>query len=270
MYMKKIENNQIVESYNEEEKFLYNDTYMFIKGFAFGRNLKYALKALPLARKVHNGQYRKGTFLLNGKEYRLPYLLHVLKVASTLISLDLEMNNAELDILITCALLHDTLEDAPEGFFKHDGTELVTDYGFPTEVYETVKLLSKRSGANEEELGIYFNAIKRNKFALLIKMADRSHNVEDLYNMKIEKLHKYVVETRKWIYPLSSYAKENYPELSSGVTILKSKIVSLTESTETITELYEEKMEEKDKEIKELKALVSKLERQTKGVSKDA
>ena len=184
----------IIESYNVEEEFLYNKTYLFIKGFCVGRHLKYSLKALPLARQVHNGQYRKGTFLINEKEYSLPYLLHVLKVASTLISLDLQMSDEELDILITCALLHDTLEDAPEGFFKHDGTELVTDYGFPTEVYETIKLLSKRSGASEEELRVYFNAIKRHKFALLIKIADRSHNVDDLYNMTIEKLHKSVTE----------------------------------------------------------------------------
>ena len=108
-----------------------------------------------------------------------------------------------------------------------------------------------------------FNRIKKNKIALLIKMSDRSHNVEDLYNKKLEKLHKYVDETRQYIYPLSSYAKQNYPELSSGVTILKSKIVSLTECTETIVDLYEEKLAEKDDEIaalkKELEELKSRL-----------
>ena len=77
--------------------------------------------------------------------------------------------------------------------------------------------------------------------------------MEDLYIMKIEKLHKYVRETRNYIYPLCTYAKANYPELSNGITILKSKIVSLTELTETIVDMYEDKLKEKEIEIENLK-----------------
>ena len=80
-------------------------------------------------------------------------------------------------------------------------------------------------------------------------MADRSHNVEDLYNMSIEKLHIYVKETRNYIYPLSTYAKAHYPELSNGVTILKSKIVSLTELTETLVCQYDDILAKKNKEV---------------------
>ena len=178
--------NPIIDTYNVDEEFMYNKTYLFIKGFALGRNLTYTLKALPFARKVHNGQYRKGIVSINGKDYQLPYVLHVLKEASTLISLSLPLSNEELDTLVCVALLHDVIEDAEEGFFKNDGYELVSDYGFPEEVYRTIKLLSKRSGATEPELNAYFNEIKKNKIALLVKMADRSHNVEDLYNMKID------------------------------------------------------------------------------------
>ena len=32
---------------------------MFIKGFAFGKNLQQVLVSLPIARKLHDGQYRK-------------------------------------------------------------------------------------------------------------------------------------------------------------------------------------------------------------------
>ena len=257
--MSKTNLKPIIETYNVEEEFLYSKTYLFIKGFAIGRNLKYTLKALPFARRIHNGQYRKGCITIDGKKYRLPYVLHVLKVASTLISLSLPLDDEELDILICVAILHDSIEDAEDGFFKNDGYELVSDYGFPKEVYQTIKLLSKRSGATEVELNNYFNEIKKNKIALLVKMADRSHNVEDLYNMNIDKLHKYVEETRRWIYPLSSYAKANYPELSNGVTILKSKIVSLTEATETIVQIYSKELQKKDEEITKLKEEISQL-----------
>lgn len=247
----------IIESYNVDEAFMYEKTYLFIKGFAVGRHLNNTLRMLPIARNMHNGQYRKGIVIINGEERQLPYVLHVLKVCSTLISLDLPMSDQELDILLTIALGHDLIED---GKFYNDGAELMTTYGFPEIVYKTIKLLSKRSGASEEELNIYFNEIKKNKYALLVKMSDRSHNVEDLYNMKVEKLHKYVDETRRWIYPLSSYAKANYPELSNGVTVLKAKIMSLTEATEAIVEMYDEKLAEKDREIGTLKAKLESLE----------
>lgn len=81
--------------------------------------------------------------------------------------------------------------------------------------------------------------------------------------MKVEKLHKYVDETRRWIYPLSSYAKANYPELSNGVTVLKAKIMSLTEATEAIVEMYDEKLAEKDCEINDLKTKLAVLESQS-------
>lgn len=92
-------------------------------------------------------------------------------------------------------------------------------------------------------------------------MADRSHNVEDLYNMKLEKIHKYVDETRRWIYPLAAYAKQNYPELSNGVTILKSKIVSLTEASETVANIFTEELDKKNKEIEDLKRQLEELKK---------
>ena len=244
--------NTILEEFNVEEEFLYNNTYLFIKGYATGLELNQTLKALPLARCLHNGQYRKGTITIDDKQYQLPYLLHVLKVCSTLISLKLCLTKDELDSLLAASLLHDVIEDCKE-HFPDGGNELTTRYGFSPDVYLIVKSVSKLSGLNEEQLNEYFNDIKRNKLSLLIKLADRSHNVEDLYNMKPEKLHKYVTETRTWIYSLANYGKSYYPELSNGLNILKSKIVSLTECTETVVELYETELIKKDKEIEELR-----------------
>ena len=84
---------------------------------------------------------------------------------------------------------------------------------------------------------------------------------KDAYKIdKIEKLHKYVRETRDFIYPLCSYGKQSYPELSDGITVLKSKILSLTELTETIVEQYEEKLNEKETEIAALKAQLEELQ----------
>lgn len=204
----------IVESYNVEEEYLYNKPYLFIKGLANGRGFINTLKALPLVRSVHNGQYRKGTIFIDDKEVRLPYVLHVLKVCSTLVSLNLPLSDDELDILYASALCHDMLEDRAE-LFEYGGEEFIYKYHLDERILEIVKLVSKRSGLDEEGLNEYFNNIKYNKLALLVKLADRSHNVESLSCMKIEKIHKYVAETRNWIYPLCSYGKQNYPELSA-------------------------------------------------------
>ena len=223
---------------------------------ATGRNFVNTLKALPLARRVHNGQYRKGTVVKNGQEVKLPYITHVLKVCSTLISLNLPLSDYELDILYATAICHDMIEDRPDIFIN--GTELVTKFNIDENVYNAVKLLSKVSGLDEYELNEYFNAIKYNKIALLVKLSDRSHNVETLSVMKVEKLHKYVEETRRWIYPLCSYGKQNYPELSNGFSILKSKIVSLTEATELLVDMFTEKLDEKDKIIADLKNQLQK------------
>ena len=233
---------KIIESYNTKEEYLYVKPYTFIQGFAMAKGYSNTLKALPLARRMHNGQYRKGTVNVDGNEVRLPYVLHVLKVCTTLMNLDLPLTDEELDVLYCTALCHDMIEDCHENFPK-GGIELVEDYGLDYRVFEAVRLLSKHSGASQEELSEYFNAIKHNKFALLIKLSDRGHNVESLSCMKLEKIHKYCKETRDFIYPLCSYAKQNYPEITKGVTILKSKIVSLTEATETLINMFEEQSE---------------------------
>lgn len=255
----------IVESYNVNEEYLYSKTYLFIKGYASGRNFKYTLKALPLARQLHNNQYRKGVVEVDGKLVRLPYLFHCLKVCCTLMALNIPMTNEELDILYTCAILHDTLEDASE-YFPKGGIEYSEVYGFPKQIGEIIKLLSKHQGATEAELNFYFNNIKVNKFALLIKLADRSHNVEDLYNMK--NIPKYISETRTYFISKNSictYGKQNFPELSNAITILKAKLLSLTETTETILERQKEILEQKDKEIEKLKGEIRRLKSKEKG-----
>ena len=261
----------IVDLYDEDEEQLYEKSYLFLKGMAVGCHYNNVLKALPLAKKFHYGQYRKGTIVKNGKEVRLPYLVHTIEVCSILASLNIPMTNEELDILYASALLHDCLEDA-EAFFPKGGIELVQDYGMPQQVLDIVTLLTKYSGADEYELNAYFNNIKYNKYALLIKLADRSHNVEDLYNMKLPRIHKYIAETQDYILPLIKYAKQSYPELSNVVVVLKDKIKSLTRQAQIFADMLEqtqdrcEKLEQQKVQMQEvintLKEKSEQLERQ--------
>ena len=219
------------------EKYLYTETYMFIKGYATALKLGNTLKALPMCVIIHDGQYRKGKMEFENEQYQIPYVVHCLKVCSTLIALDLPLERHDLDILLAAALLHDTLEDQPQKF-PHAGEEFMSQYGLDPEVLHLVKLVTKRTGASQEELRTYFNVISGNPLATLLKLSDRSHNSESMYEMTPEKIRKYIKESREGIYPMASYGKNHYPEFSNGITILKSKIESLVNTTEALLEMF--------------------------------
>lgn len=251
----------IIESFNVEEEYLYEGMYNFLKGVATALKYRNTLIALPLARTIHNGQYRKGMAKFNGKKVKLPYFVHCLKVATTLSSTPLPLTDEEMDILYATALLHDSVEERPD-LFPKGGDELYEDHGISMEVVKRVKLLTKTSGLDEYGLNIYFNNVKKDKITLLVKLADRSHNVEDLYNMK--NMAKYIDETRRYFIEngLCAYGKNHYPELSQCITFLKGKILSLIEEAE----YYEEKLhienEEHKKQLAEKDAEIERLKKE--------
>ncbi len=82
------------DTYDEADSVKYIKVYMFIKGYALGKGLPQTLIALPVGRKLHDGQYRK-----SGE----PYFTHPLKVCSTLISLGVDD-----DITLWILFMHQT------------------------------------------------------------------------------------------------------------------------------------------------------------------
>lgn len=120
--------------------------YMFIKGYAMGRKLPQTVLALPAARKLHDGLYRK-----SGETYFTPPP----KVCSSLISYGIDD-----EVTLAAAIFHDVLEDCgnqlPDG-----GKSLIQEYSIAPEVVETISLLSKRSGVNDQELVAYFQKIEK-------------------------------------------------------------------------------------------------------------
>ena len=135
------------------------------------------------------------------------------------------LSDEDQDCLLAAALCHDLIEDIA---FEHGGKELVTEFHLDPRVYEIVKLVSKRSDFTIEEERQFFDKIQKNPLALLLKLADRGNNVEDLYNMSRKKLEEYLEETEKYFLPMSDYGIDNYPELSIAIHILRDKITILT------------------------------------------
>lgn len=219
---------QILEmdhKFNPQDTEKYIDSYMFIKGFAVAKNLNQTLIALALARHFHDGQYRKdGT----------PYICHPLKVCSTLISYGIED-----DITLACALCHDVIEDCQDQL-PFEGHELVSEYGLDPEVLRIVGLLSKQSGLDDYALSVYFDKIKKDPKALLVKLSDRLHNSSTLYAFTLPKMKKYIRETSMFLIPMASYGKRYYPQYTNAFSILKNSISSLNTSMDIMLQKMEE------------------------------
>ena len=203
----------------------YIDSYMFIRGFAVAKNLQQTLVALAVARHLHDGQYRKdGT----------PYIQHPLKVCSTLISYGIDD-----DITLAAALCHDVVEDCKDKL-PFGGRELVNEFGLSQDVLDIVYILSKESGMDDHDLSIYFDRIKKNPKALLIKLSDRLHNSSTLYEFTLPKMRKYIRETEMFLIPMASYGKRFYPQYSNPLSILKNSIQSLNHSMDIMLQKFEE------------------------------
>lgn len=216
---------KMFDDFNQEDAATYNKSFMFIKGFIVGRSepMENTACALSLCRRFHDGQYRRDG---------VPYILHPLKVCTTLINYGIDD-----DVTLAASLLHDVLEDCSDKL-PYGGRELITEYHLDSEVLDIVQLLTKESGLDDYELSLYFEAIKMNPKALLIKLSDRLHNSCTLYTFTPEKMDEYIEETKRFIIPMAEYGKAYYPQYMNALVILKSNIYSLNHSMEVISKNY--------------------------------
>src|SRR5512145_3144845 len=147
-------------------------------------------KAYVYSAKVHQGQLRK-----SGE----PYLIHPLEVAGLLAELKLD------EASVVTGLLHDTIEDTLatkeeiEALFGKEIGDLV----------DGVTKLSQFSAANtqEEKQAENFRkmvvAMAKDIRVLLVKLADRTHNMRTLDHMKPESQERIARETLDIYAPLA-------------------------------------------------------------------
>jgi GTP diphosphokinase / guanosine-3',5'-bis(diphosphate) 3'-diphosphatase len=150
-------------------------------------------KAYVYSAKVHQGQLRK-----SGE----PYLVHPLEVAGILAQLKLD------EASIVTGLLHDTLEDTLATF--EELTEL-----FGVEVAQLVdgvtklsKFQASASLSQEEKQAENFRkmivAMAQDIRVILVKLADRTHNMRTLDHMSEEKQRRIAQETLDIYAPLAN------------------------------------------------------------------
>jgi GTP pyrophosphokinase len=147
-------------------------------------------KAYVYSAKVHAGQVRK-----TGE----PYLIHPLAVAHILAQLKLD------EASVCTGLLHDTVEDTlatveeVEELFGRDIAHLVDG---------VTKLSQIQFQTSEEKLAENFRkmlvAMAKDIRVLLVKLADRLHNMRTLEAMKPEKQERIATETMEIYAPLAN------------------------------------------------------------------
>ena len=172
----------------------------WLKSISEGRSkaeIEFIRKACVLAQSAHEGQTRA-----SGE----PYFHHVLSVANILAGLRLDFET------IAAAILHDVLEDTPvtmeelETEFGETVAKLVdgvTKLGQIQE-YRGQSKRSRKERAQAESLRKMFLAMVDDVRVVLIKLADRTHNMRTLHHLRDEKRKRIARETMEIFAPLAN------------------------------------------------------------------
>ena len=147
-------------------------------------------RAFDVAERMHEGQKRK-----SGE----PYLIHPMAVATILAELGMD------DTTVVGGLLHDVVEDTP-----YTTEDLRRDFGEEVEllVEGVTKLASLKQASREERqvenLRRMFLAMSKDIRVLIIKLADRLHNLRTINYMTEDKILEKCRETLDVYAPLAS------------------------------------------------------------------
>ena len=167
----------------------FNDIADRILEYNPGADLELLQRAYVFSAKVHEGQER-----LSGE----PYLVHPLEVAGILVKLRMD------DVSVVVGLLHDTLEDT-----LTDGEELTRVFGervaFLVEGLTKIAKIEftsvrERQAENFRKMLV---AMSKDIRILLIKLADRLHNMRTLKYMKESSRQRIAQETMDIYAPLA-------------------------------------------------------------------
>jgi len=223
-----------------------------------GIDLEMLQRAYIFSAKVHEGQER-----LSGE----PYLIHPLEVAGLLVEMRLD------DVAVVAGLLHDTLEDT---LTSRDELERL----FGEQVAFLVEGLTKISkieftSAKERQAENFRKmliAMSKDIRILLIKLADRLHNMRTLGYLRDEARQRVALETQEIYVPLAHrlgihWMKQELEDLSFRA--LKPEVAEELESGLDSTVAEREKSIERVKGILSAKLVEVGIEAEVTGRTKD-
>ena len=197
---KKVQNGNNVTDCNKESivkddqktpEELYEELVATIRRYHPSDDLSQVEKAYLLAKEKHGGQLRK-----SGE----PYIIHPLRVAIILAQLEMDKES------IIAGILHDVVEDTDTSLddireeFGNDVALLVDGVTKLTRINWT----SDKNEIQAENLRKMFLAMAKDIRVIIIKLADRLHNMRTLQYMKPEKQKEKSRETLEIFAPLAS------------------------------------------------------------------
>jgi len=221
-----------------------------------GSDAKLIEKAFDFAKKAHQGQKRA-----SGEDY----IEHPLRVAKTLKEMRLDSQT------IAAGFLHDlpddtkvTLQDIEKEFGKEvaflvEGVSKLGKLRYPKEELEVksaTERLKKPIDLRAENLRKMFFAMAQDLRVILIKLADRLHNMETLGSLPPEKRRRIALETLEIFAPLASRL---------GVGSLKGRLEDLAfpyiypREHEWLMANFKERRREREKYLERVRPVLEKM-----------
>ncbi len=183
------ENIRATQDFEEPEK-LYKELLESVHKYHPSADLSLIEKAYRVADEAHRGQVRK-----SGE----PYIIHPLCVAIILAELELDKET------IVAGLLHDVVEDTvmtDEEITKEFGSEVALLVDGVTKLGQ-LSYDADKVEVQAENLRKMFLAMAKDIRVILIKLADRLHNMRTLKYMKPEKQKEKARETMDIYAPIA-------------------------------------------------------------------
>ena len=185
-----------------------DDLIALVRNYNPRTNTDLLRRAYAYGTQMHDGQMRK-----SGE----PYFTHPVAVAAILTEQQLD------DATIVTALLHDTIEDTKstyaevERLFGHDIAELVDGVTKLTNLQ-----LSSAQSQQAENFRKLFMAMSKDLRVILVKLADRLHNMRTIKSMDPDKQVQKARETMEIFAPLAGrmgmqWMREELEDLSFKV-----------------------------------------------------
>lgn len=176
--------------HNNPPVFRISDLCAMLEGYLDMAQVKEVYRAYLFGAEAHDGQHR-----MSGE----PYITHPLEAAKVLAEMHMDYQS------IMAAILHDVIEDTPTA-----KEHLATEFG--EEVAELVDGVSKitmidfttRAEAQAENFRKMMLAMVRDIRVILIKLADRLHNMRTLGGMPAEKRRRIARETLEIYAPIAN------------------------------------------------------------------